>query len=185
MAVHSCVENSTPNINRCKMTRLAMTPKTFGSWFGAIWFFCGLPFLIIGLYLSIQHGDGSNHLNVEGRTIEGMVLTKSVRPSSSGSSRNTSPTYEITFIFLTPGGLVNGTAQVTSATWDGLVEREPSTITYLPDNPQRYHVQGQNSGWFLSVNFTGVGECLPFPLDSFGSRPRSRPAQGSACNGRG
>lgn len=140
------------------MTRLAMTPKPFGSWFGAIWFFCGLPFLIIGLYLSIQHWDGSNRLNVEGRTVEGMVLTKSVRTSSSGSSRNTSPTYEITFRFLTPGGLVNGTAQVTSATWDGLVEREPITITYLPDNPRRYRVQGQTSGWLLPVIFTIVGQ---------------------------
>ena len=87
-----------------------------------------------------------------------MVLTKSVRSSSSSSSqRNRSPTYEITFRFLTPEGLVNGTAQVTREAWDQFVEREPLGITYLPDDQQRYRIEGQTSGWILPGVFTGLG----------------------------
>jgi hypothetical protein len=140
------------------MPPFAITPKNFWFWFGGIWFFCGLPFLIVGLYLGIQHGDVSKRLDAEGRAVEGMVLTKSVRSSSSSSSqRNSSPTYEITFRFLTPEGLVNGTAQVTREAWDQFVEREPLGITYLPDDPQRYRIEGQTSGWILPGVFTGLG----------------------------
>ena len=140
------------------MPSFAITPKNFWFWFGGIWFFCGLPFLIVGLYLGIQHGDVSKRLDAEGRAVEGMVLTKSVRSSSSSSSqRKSSPTYEVTFRFLTPEGLVNGTAQVTREAWDQFVEREPLGITYLPDDPQRYRIEGQTSGWILPGVFTGLG----------------------------
>jgi hypothetical protein len=140
------------------MPPFAITPKNFWFWFGGIWFFCGLPFLIVGLYLGIQHGDVSKRLDAEGLAVEGMVLTKSVRSSSSSSSqRNSSPTYEITFRFLTPEGLVNGTAQVTREAWDQFVEREPLGITFLPDDPQRYRIEGQTSGWILPGVFTGLG----------------------------
>lgn len=140
------------------MPSFAITPKNFWFWFGGIWFFCGLPFLSVGLYLGIQHGDVSKRLDAEGRAVEGMVLTKSVRSSSSSSSqRNSSPTYEVTFRFLTPEGLVNGTAQVTREAWDQFVEREPLGITYLPDDPQRYRIEGQTSGWILPGVFTGLG----------------------------
>ena len=140
------------------MPRLAITPKNFGSWFGGIWFVCGLPFLIIGLYIGIQYGTVSKRLDSEGRAVEGMVLTKAMTSSSSTSRQgNSSPTYEVTFRFLTPGGLIKGHAQVTSEAWDQLVEREPIGVVYLPDDPQHYRVEGQASGWFLPVIFTGLG----------------------------
>ena len=140
------------------MSRLAITPKNFWFWFGGIWFVCGLPFLIIGLYVGIQHGVVSKRLDVEGRAVAGMVLTKTVRSSSSSSGgRNSSPTYEITFRFLTPEGLVNGTAQVTREAWDQFIEREPVGVTYLPNNRQDYRIEGQTSGWVFPVISTGLG----------------------------
>jgi hypothetical protein len=141
------------------MSPLAINPNNFWCWFGGIWFFCGLPFLSIGLYAGIEQVLVSKRLNVEGRSVEGMVLSKTVRSSSSSGSgrKNHSPTYEVTFRFLTPGGMVNGTTKVTSATWDRLIERKPIAITYLPEDPQRYRVEGQTSGWVLPVMFTVIG----------------------------
>jgi hypothetical protein len=52
---------------------------------------------------------------------------------------------------------VNGTAQVTREAWDQFVEREPLGITFLPDDPQRYRIEGQTSGWILPGVFTGLG----------------------------
>lgn len=141
------------------MARLAINPKNFWCWFGGIWFFCGLPFLLIGMYAGIDQALVSKRLNSEGRSVEGMVLTKTVRSSSSSGSggKHRSPVYEVTFRFLTPGGMVNGTAKVPSETWDRLVEREPIAVTYLPEDPQRYRIEGETSGWVLPVLFTVIG----------------------------
>lgn len=139
---------------------LTITPKNFWLWFGGIWLFCGSPFLIIGLYLGAQHIHVSKRLAAEGRIVEGMVLTKAItyssaNTSSRGSSRN--PTYNVTFRFLTRGGIMQGKAEVPAETWDTLIEREPIQVTYLPDNPQHYRIEEQTSGWWLPVSFTVMG----------------------------
>lgn len=135
-----------------------LTARNFWLWFGGIWLFCGLPFLIIGLYIGAQNIHVNKRLAAEGRTVEGMVLTKAVTSSSSGSSRGSStPTYEVTFRFLTPGGIMHGKAEVPGDTWDTLIEREPIRVTYLPDAPQHYRIEGQTSGWILPVIFTVMG----------------------------
>lgn len=140
------------------MSRLAITPKNFWFWFGGLWFVFGVMFLSVGLYVGIQQEVVSKRLDAEGTTVQGMVLTKIMRSSSSRSRRqNSSPTYEMTFRFLTPEGLVHGTAQVTPAAWDQFVEREPLEVTYLPDDPQRYRIEGQTIGWILPVVFTVLG----------------------------
>ncbi len=136
----------------------SITPQTFWFWFGGIWLLVGVPFLVIGLYLGAQHVTISKRLAAEGRTVEGMVLTKAVTSSSSGSSRGGStPTYEVTFRFTTPDGLVTGKAEVLAETWDALVEREPIRVTYLPDAPQHYRIEGRTSGWWLPAIFTIMG----------------------------
>ena len=145
------------------MTRLAITPKSFWFRFGGIWFWCGLPFFLIGLYTGVQYGTVSNRLDSEGRSVEGMVLAKSMHSSSPGSGRsNSSPTYKVTFRFLTPGGLIKGTAQVTPQAWDRFVERESIEVVYLPDDPQHFRIEGQSSGWTLPVIFTGIGALFTF-----------------------
>lgn len=140
------------------LSRLAITPQNFWLWFGGIWLFCGSPFLIIGLYLGTQHVTISKRLAAEGRTVEGMVLTKAVTSSSSGSSRDsTTPTYEVTFRFLTPGGIMHGKTEVPGDTWDTLIERKPIRVTYLPDAPQHHRIEGQTSGWWVPGIFTVMG----------------------------
>ncbi len=135
-----------------------ITAKNFWLWFGRIWLFCGSPFLLIGLYLGAQQVMISKRLAAEGRTVGGIVLTKAITSSSSTSSRggNTS-TYKITFRFLTPGGLVTGGSEVTAEAWDSLVEREPIQVTYLPDAPQYYRIEGQTNGWWIPASFTVMG----------------------------
>lgn len=135
-----------------------ITPKNFWLWFGGIWLFCGLPLFMTGLYTCVQHIQVTKRLAAEGKTVEGLVLTKAITSSSSGSSRDSAtPAYRITFRFLTPGGLVTGGAEVTRDTWDSLVEREPIQITYLPGAPQHHRVEGQADGWMPPVLMTILG----------------------------
>lgn len=132
--------------------------RNFWFWFGGVWLFVGAPFLVIGLYVGSQHLVVSKRLDAEGRTIEGMVLTKEIRTSSSsGGRRRTAPAYRVTFRFVAPNGLITGDAEVSAETWDTLVEREPIRVTYLPDNPQHYRVEGQVGGWMLPIIFTVLG----------------------------
>jgi len=131
----------------------AITPKNFWLWFGGIWLSVGALFLLIGLYLGAHHIYVKQRLDAEGRTVEGMVLTKAIAHSSSttGSRRSSTPTYKVTFRFTTPGGLVTGEAEVTSDVWDALVEREPIQVMYVPGAPQYHRVEGQAGGWLLPI----------------------------------
>lgn len=136
-----------------------ITAKNFWFWFGGIWFAVGTPLLVIGLYLGFQHITVTARLNAEGKTVEGMVLTKARKTSSSRSGRSSTPTptYEVTFRFLTPDGVAQGKAEVSSDTWDSLVEREAIRVTYLADAPQHYRIEGQSGGWILPLDFTVMG----------------------------
>lgn len=135
-----------------------ITSKNFWLWFGGIWVFCGSPFLILGLYWGFQHATITTRLDTDGKTIEGMVLTKVRKPSSSSSrSGSSTPTYEVTFRFTTHGGLVTGKAEVPAETWDTLIEREPIRVTYLRDAPQHYRIEGQTSGWIMPVVLAMIG----------------------------
>lgn len=139
------------------MASIAITPKNFGLWFGRVWFAVGAHFLVIGLYVGVQHITINKRLDAEGNTVKGLVLTKTIASSSSGSSRSSTPTYKVTFRFVTPNGIVPSEAQVTVDVWDSLVEREPIQVTYVPDVPQYYRVEGQVSGWMLPIIFTILG----------------------------
>ena len=88
-----------------------------------------------------------------------MVLVKSIRSSSSSSSsnRSTSKTYHVQFRFPGPAGPVIGEQQVSVKTWDVLVEREPVEVTYLPDSPGHYRLEGRESDWFFAGIFSLLG----------------------------
>ncbi len=138
--------------------------KNFWLWFGGIWLFVGAPFLVIGLYIGAQNISVNKRLDTEGRSVEGMVLTKEIRSSSSSHSRRSSsvPTYNVTFRFVTPSGLITGNAEVNVDVWENLVEREPIQVTYLPDDPQHYRIEGQSSGWVLPIIFSVLGGVFTF-----------------------
>jgi hypothetical protein len=138
-----------------------MASKHFSLWFGGIWLVVGLPFLVIGLYLGAQNIIVAKRLTTEGRTVEGLVLTKAIKSSSSKSSssrnRSTVPSYHTTFRFGTPTGVFSGDAEVNVEIWNRLVERGPIRVTYLPDAPQSYRVEGQGSKLMLPVIFAVLG----------------------------
>ena len=99
-----------------------ITAKNFWLWFGGIWLACGLPFLIIGLYTGNQQITTDRRLAAEGRTVDGIVLTKAITYSSSSSSnRSSSPTYKVTFRFLTTEGQISDEVEVAVETWDRLI----------------------------------------------------------------
>jgi hypothetical protein len=145
------------------MPRLAITGRNFWLLFGGIWVLVGAPFLVIGLYIGAQNIIVNKRLDTEGRSVEGMVLTKEIRSSSSSHGRRSSgPTYHVTFRFVTPSGLITGDAEVNVNVWENLVEREPIQVTYLPDDPQYYRIEGQSSGWVLPIIFSVLGGVFTF-----------------------
>jgi uncharacterized protein DUF3592 len=136
-----------------------ITAKNFWLWFGGIWLVCGLPFLIIGLYAGNQRISADRRLAAEGRTVDGMVLTKAITYSSSSNSNRSggSPTYRVTFRFRTTEGLISDDAEVSQETWDRLIEREPIQVTYVPDAPHYHRVEGQTGGWIMPTVMTVLG----------------------------
>lgn len=135
-----------------------ITAKNFWLWFGGIWLVCGLPFLIIGLYTGNQRISADRRLAAEGRTVDGIVLTKAITySSSSNSNRSSSPTFRVRFRFRTTEGLVSDDAEVSQETWERLIEREPIQVTYVPDAPHYHRVEGQTGGWIMPTVMTVIG----------------------------
>lgn len=126
--------------------------------FGGIWLVVGLPFLVIGISLALREVSLEERFAREGQTAQGMVLTKSIRPSSSRRRSSSDPQDWITYRFTTPSGdVVKGSAKVSEEEWDRLVERGPIQVTYLPGEPHRHRVEGQSSDWVGPVIFAMLG----------------------------
>jgi len=124
-----------------------ITERNFWFWFGGLWFGVGLLFLVIGVGAGATRAANAARLDTEGRTVDGVVLTKAVSPS----------TYELTFRFSTPNGVVKGRTEMTGEAWDRLVEQGPIRVTYLPEEPSRHRVDGQASDWMVSPIFVAIG----------------------------
>jgi hypothetical protein len=111
-----------------------ITQKNFWFWFGGIWLSVGLVFLVVGVSVGIHRMSVDERLEREGRTVDGMVLTKEIYRKSSKSGNSSSPSYRVTFRFVPRDGeIVEGTADVTAEDWDVLEERGPVQVMYLPD----------------------------------------------------
>ncbi|HSA61104.1 MAG TPA: DUF3592 domain-containing protein [Nitrospiraceae bacterium] len=135
-----------------------ITAKNFWLWFGGIWLSVGSLFLVIGVSVGVHQMRVNDRLEKEGRTVDGMVLTKEVHGKSSKSGKQSSPSYRVTFRFLPrEGEPVLGTADVNAEDWDVLEERGPIPVTYLPDQPQSYRVIGQIKEVLLPFIFSVVG----------------------------
>ena len=131
-----------------------MAIQSFWVRFGSIWFFVGTPFLIIGIYTAIQTMTQQERFQKEGQSTQGMVLTKAIQVGKKSSDSS----YRITFCFTTADGkVVNGSASVSPELWDGLEERGPVQVTYLPDKPQSNRVDGKKVDWMLPIVFAIVG----------------------------
>jgi len=142
--------------------RFSLSGATFGLWFGGIWLVVGLPFLVLGLYFGIQQYTVGQRMKTDGVVASGVVLTKWIATDRSYSSRSngntSSPNYWTSFRFQTARGeTVKGEAEVDENTWDNLIERQPIKVTYLPNAPQQYRVEGEKGSWILALIFAGLG----------------------------
>ena len=101
--------------------------QSFGFWFGGIWLICGLPFALVGVF---QFYDDWRFAR-EARSIDGMVLTKEIRRSSSNRSRSSETKhYEATYRFTIGTQTIEGRDELTLDAWSRLVEREPVHVLY-------------------------------------------------------
>jgi hypothetical protein len=131
----------------------ALARRSFPIWFGGIWLLCGVPFLIVGVYVGIDTLREQERYASEAQVTQGMVLTKRI---SRGSQEST--TYWVRYRFEAPDGAeVTSETKVSGALWDRLVEREPVRITYLRDRPGAHRIEDQGSDWVLPVVFTVLG----------------------------
>jgi hypothetical protein len=132
--------------------------KNFWLWFGGIWLSVGSLFLVIGISVGVHQMRVSDRLEKEGRTVEGIVLTKEIHTSSGKKGKRSSPSYRVTFRFVPrEGQAVQGSADVSAEEWDTFEERGPIQVTYLPDQPQSFRIAGQSKGIVLPLVFGVVG----------------------------
>lgn len=132
---------------------LGLAGRSFPFWFGGIWLVCGVPFLVVGIYVALDTVRQQQRYTNEAQVTQGMVLTKWI---SRGNNESTS--YWVSYRFRGPdGAVVKNETKVSGALWDGLVERESVRVTYLPDQPRTHRIEDQGSDWILPLVFTGLG----------------------------
>jgi Protein of unknown function (DUF3592) len=135
----------------------SLAKRSFPFWFGGIWLLCGVPFLIVGIYIGVDTIRQQARFEREGQIAEGMVLTKRISRRSDRQARQ-STSYWVGYRFTAPDGRVlKSEAQVSGGLWDRLVEREPVRVTYLPDRPERNRIEGTGADWMLPGIFTLLG----------------------------
>ncbi len=105
-------------------------------WFGAAFLAGGLFFLFMG----IQWGAQDERFQNEGRSVEAVVLSKSIKPAS--REENSSTRYEIAYRFTTEDGReMEGTDAVGVEQWERLDVGDPIEITYLRGDLQSNRAQ--------------------------------------------
>lgn len=135
-----------------KKNFFSLAKRSFPFWFGGIWLVCGLPFLIIGVYLGVDALHMQQRFERDAVPAEGTVLTKTIR------SNKDSRSYWVGYRFRAADGTaVQNELQVDAQTWNRLTERGPVRVSYLPDRPDLNRIDGAESGWLLALIFTGLG----------------------------
>ena len=134
------------------MRSFGPSDETFWIWFGGIWLAVGLPFLLIGLWVTVAGHIRDQRLDERGRATEGVVLDRSLSPGADGAAHTVR--YRFT---LRDGRTFDGEARVDSAAWERLVEMRSVRVTYLPDDPETHRVEGEARDWVLGLVFSGLG----------------------------
>ena len=128
--------------------------KSLGFWFGGIALLFGLPWLIVNGIVPLYDGW---RFAEEGRSTQGMVLTKEIRRS--GSTRSENLHYEVTYRFTVPGETIEGRDELSLEDWERLVERESADVLYLAHKPSSNRLVGRRP-WFLKTLFGLIGLVL-------------------------
>jgi Protein of unknown function (DUF3592) len=133
---------------------LQLAKRSFSFWFGGIWLLCGMPFLVLGIYLGIDTVRQQERFRTEAQVADGMVLTKRI----SRNRNNTSTGFWVGYRFRTTDGTpVRNEVRVSEGLWDRLLEREPVRVTYLPSRPQSNRIEGEEASWMLPMIFALLG----------------------------
>lgn len=130
----------------------SLAKKSFAFCFGGIWLLCGVPFLIIGIYLGIDGYHLQERFKKDAAIAEGIVLTKSIRGHKDSES------YWIGYRFrASDGSFVKNEVRVDGASWDRFLERGSIRVRYLPDHPRINRIDGAEANWLMALIFTGFG----------------------------
>lgn len=133
-----------------------ITAENFWFWFGGIWLAVGLLFAGVGGGIAYNRAGVERRLAASGVATDGVVLVKELDARDGGDN------YNVTFRFAGPQGeTVRGSAELDAETWNGLVERGPISVVFLPDQPGTYRVPGQtDDAVVLGIVFPLVGVAL-------------------------
>ncbi len=128
---------------------------------GWVFLVSGLLFFAGGAYHTVTGLAHDRSLAEAGRSVDGIVLEKTVGTTSQGRSRRTA--YTVTFRFSALGEDITDKVEVDKDVWDRLLEQGPVRVTYLPDEPEVHRVEGQDaefSVWKLLMCVVGGGLML-------------------------
>lgn len=120
--------------------------------FGGIWLAVGVPFVFGGLHMFRTE----SRFGEEAVSVQGMVLTRDIyrgRSTNGGSSTR----HEVSYRFTADGRTFEQRDNVNVRTWEGLTERGPVEVQYLPDDPTQSRIAGESDriGPFLMGGLGG------------------------------
>lgn len=124
---------------------LGQAKRSFWLFFGGIWLLAGLIMLVVAVGMGIQEQQWRS----DAVQTTGIVLTKDIVPADSDSSTQ----YRVRFRFTTQdGSTVEGNQDVEVGTWEGLTERDPVEVYYLPSSPSSARLE-PGANVFMAVIF--------------------------------
>jgi uncharacterized protein DUF3592 len=131
---------------------ISLARRSFWLLFGGIWLIAGILMLVFGVVFALRE----QQFSADGALATGIVLEKRIIPADSDSSTEHRVVYRFT---TTDGTVVEGNDAVDVNFWDGLVERGPIEISYLPAQPETNRI-GSGSDVLLPVIFLIAGVVL-------------------------
>jgi len=127
--------------------------RNFGLVFGGIWLVVGIPLLIAGIMMWRQESRFAQGAV----SVEGQVLTRTIRHARSSGSDRGSTQYRVSYRFQAGDGpLHEGSSEVDVHLWEALREQGPVQVQYLPDEPATNRVAG-SADYAGAAVMAGVG----------------------------
>jgi hypothetical protein len=138
------------------VTRWIYLKGSFAFWFGAIWAAVGLPFAGVGLY----EAAAARELGRDAVRAQAAVVEKGHDQAKDGSSR-----YWLRYVWRDRDDSERvGLRDVGWEKWRSVEDGQAIEVRYLPDDPARHVVEGEQGPWakaaifgVLGVVFGGVG----------------------------
>ena len=124
---------------------------------GALFLVCGLAFLAVGVPAVREQYLRTHALVHQGVFATGVVLSKSRTEIVDWAGFGSTYHYQVTYRFEIGRERYADEAEIDASTWDGLTERGPIEVRYLPQAPRHHAIVGQVNNWFLAFMLTSMG----------------------------